>query len=103
MPDTVPFLTQSRTVIKNVPYNRAMPSETTKLTIRLPREDVDFAKSYAKAHGMSVTEIIDRHLRALRSQEQPLSPELTRIKGLIPADVNAQELYKNHLFAKHSK
>jgi hypothetical protein len=37
--------------------------ETTKLTVRLPKEDLDFVKRYAKEHGMTVTELIARYLR----------------------------------------
>ncbi len=94
-----------------VPYNRekcavlegfGMTTDITKLTIRLPRRDVEFAKSYAKAHGLTVTEVIDRYLRRMRAiEEQAPSPELDFIIGLVPADVNAQDEYRQHLENKH--
>jgi hypothetical protein len=34
--------------------------ETTKLTIRLPREQVEFLKSFAAAHDLTATEVITR-------------------------------------------
>jgi hypothetical protein len=42
--------------------------ETVKLTVRLPKNDLDFAKQYAQAHRITVTELIDRYLRSLRSR-----------------------------------
>ena len=64
-----------------------MATEMTKLTIRLSRRDVEFAKRYAKAHGLSVTEVIDRYLRRLRTLERyKPSPELEAITGLVPAE-----------------
>ncbi|MCK2097681.1 DUF6364 family protein [Thauera aromatica] len=79
-----------------------MQTDTAKLTIRLPREDLDFAKAFVKAHGVSVTEVIDRYLRSLRRQEEKPEPEVQRITGLIPADVDGMEAYRSHLHEKHS-
>lgn len=79
-----------------------MDTETTKLTVRLPRRDVEYAKAYAKAHGLSVTEVIDRYLRRMRALEQRMpSSELEAISGLVPSDVDAEEAYRRHLRDKH--
>ena len=51
-----------------------MATETSKLTIRLPVEDVDFVKRYAKANGQSVTEVIDRYLRRMRLLDEKALP-----------------------------
>lgn len=40
---------------------------TRKLTIRLPEEEIDFAKRYASNHGMTMTELINRYLKELRT------------------------------------
>ncbi len=81
-----------------------MKTETTKLTIRLPREDVAFAKSYAQAHGVSVTEFIDRYLRRMRSLEDRAPvPEVEAISGLVPSDIDVNEEYRGHLLEKHSR
>ncbi len=46
------------------------------------------AKEYARAHGMTVTEFIDRYLRRMRALEQQgPAPEVEAITGLVPADV----------------
>jgi len=79
-----------------------MSAETGKLTIRLPREDLEFVKAYAKANRMTVTEVIDRSLRRLRTlDEKALSPELDDIIGLLPADIDAEQAYREHLERKH--
>ncbi|BAU57107.1 hypothetical protein HH1059_04350 [Halorhodospira halochloris] len=79
-----------------------MEQETTKVTVRLPKQDVEFAKAYAKAHGMSVTEVIDRHLRRLRALEGHVpSTELEAITDLIPPDVDPEKVYHDHLHHKH--
>jgi hypothetical protein len=81
-----------------------MQDKTAKVTIRLPRRDVEFAKAYAKAHGLTVTEVIDRYLRRMRAREQQaLSPELDAITGLIPNDVDAEDAYRSHIIDKHSR
>lgn len=81
-----------------------MKSETTKLTIRLPREDVVFAKAYAAAHGVSVTEVIDRYLRRMRSLEQRVpGPEVEAITGLVPSDIDVEAEYRHHLQDKHKR
>ena len=79
-----------------------MEQDTTKITIRLPRQDVEFAKAYAKAHGISMTEVIDRHLRRLRDLgEHGPSAELDAITGLLPEDLDAEQAYRQHLADKH--
>ncbi len=79
-----------------------MQTHTTKLTVRLPRQDVEFVKTYAKSHGLTVTEVINRYLRRMRSLEQgSISPELDAITGLVPADIDAESAYQYHLNRKH--
>ncbi|WP_459867331.1 DUF6364 family protein [Endothiovibrio diazotrophicus] len=40
------------------------------MTVRLPREDVEFAKNYSQEHGLTVAEFIDRYLRRMRRIEE---------------------------------
>jgi hypothetical protein len=80
-----------------------MKAETTKLTIRLPRENVETAKSFAARHGISVTEVIDRYLKSLNRMEESLSPEVTKITGLVPEQVDAKTEYRKHLTEKHGR
>ncbi len=76
--------------------------ETAKLTVRLPRKDLEFAKRYAQEHRMTVTELIDRYLRRLQTgQTGPIHPEVEKISGLVPPDVDAEELYREYVMSKH--
>ena len=58
--------------------------DTAKLTVRLPKNDLEFAKRYAQAHRMTVTELIGRYLRWLQAGVGVIHPEVERISGLIP-------------------
>ncbi len=40
--------------------------ETAKLTVRLPKQDLEFAEQYARARRTTVGELVDRYLRRLR-------------------------------------
>ena len=81
-----------------------MREETGKLTIRLPRQDLEFAKSYAKAHGISVTEFVDRYLRHMRGLEtRTPAAELDPITGLVPPEIDVEEEYRRHVLDKHGR
>ena len=75
--------------------------ETTKLTVRLPKKDLEFAKEYAQAHHITVTELIDRYLRSLQRGQGAIHPEVEKIIGLIPSDVDAKVEYREHILRKY--
>ncbi len=76
--------------------------DTAKLTIRLPKSNIEFAKRYARAHRLTLTELIDRHLRRLRSQEEvEIHPEVEKISGLLASDIDAEAEYHEYLQEKH--
>ncbi len=76
--------------------------ETAKLTIRLPKDYIEFAKRYARAHQLTLTELIARHLRQLRSRgDDEIHPEVAKISGLVPPHVDAEAEYHDHLENKH--
>lgn len=59
--------------------------DTTKLTVRLPKKD------------------LDRYLRVLQAEpNSKIHPGVERISGLAPSEVNAREVYREHLLEKHS-
>ncbi len=75
---------------------------TAKLTVRLPRTHIEFAKRYARAHRLTLTELIARHFRRLQRQEESeIHPEVKKISGLVRSDVDAQAEYHEHLMKKH--
>lgn len=72
------------------------------LTVQLPEEDIDFAREYARTHKLTIAELFDRVLRDLRIREPGgLHPEVAKISGLVPPDVDARTEYREHLLAKH--
>ena len=75
--------------------------ETAKLTVRLPKGDLEFAKRYAEAHRITVTELIDRYLRSLQTGTRAIHQEVERIAGLIPPEVDARAEYREHSRRKH--
>ena len=75
--------------------------ETVKLTVRLPKSDLEFAKRYAQAHHITVTELIDQYLKSLRGGAGAIHPEVEKISGLISAEVDARAEYREHALRKH--
>lgn len=75
--------------------------ESVKLTVRLPRGDLEFAKRYAAAHRITVTELIDRYLRSLQTGTGAIHREVEKISGLIPAAVDGRAEYREHVLRKH--
>lgn len=75
--------------------------ETAKLAVRLPRADLEFAKQYARAHRITVTELIDRYLRSLQAGTGAIHPEVERIAGVIPPEVDGRSEYREHVWRKH--
>ncbi len=75
---------------------------SSELTIHLPLDDAEFAKDYAQSQGISIDELIDRYLKRLRVMTtNGLHPEIEKFSGVVPADVNAEGLYTQHLLKKH--
>lgn len=76
--------------------------ETAKLTIRLPKRDLEFAKRYAQEHRITVTELINRFFKRLqRDPEMPIHPEVEKISGVLPAEIDAEAVYHEHMLRKH--
>ena len=47
-------------------------------------------------------ELIDRYLQRLQAGEAyPIHPEVEKISGLVPADIEAESLYREYLMNKH--
>jgi len=75
---------------------------TRKLTVRLPEEEIEFAKSYASSQGMTLTELIDRYFKHLRiTPSKNLHPDILRFSGIIPSDVDIRNEYLHAIEKKH--
>lgn len=76
--------------------------DTAKLTLRLPTEDADFIKAYAKEHGVSVSSVLNRFVQRLKAaQSQDIHPDIYHIAGIVPQDVDTKTEYHSHLLEKH--
>lgn len=77
--------------------------ERRKLTVRLPQENLEFVKRYAAEHQLTVTDVLDRYLTRLRegAEGRRIHPEVEKISGLVPSEVDARALYHEHLLRKH--
>ena len=75
---------------------------TADLTVQLPVEEADFLKAYADENGTTVDALLARYARALRnSPRRPPHPANVQFTGVIPVDVDAREVYLQHLIEKH--
>jgi hypothetical protein len=55
------------------------------------------------AYRITVTELIERYLRRLRdARSRTIHPEIERISGLVPSDVDTEALYNEHVANRHN-
>lgn len=77
--------------------------KTAKMTIRLPENDLAFAKHYAHEHGFSLTGLIQRYLnRLLAAESGEVPPEVRRVAGIVPSKIDARVEHMNHRIRKHA-
>lgn len=75
---------------------------TAELTLQLPAEEVEFLKDYARQRGITVTELVARYVRLLHKMPaRPPHPDNLQFTALVPEDVDARELYLQHMLEKH--
>ena len=79
----------------------AMKTETAKLTIRLPKAHIETARQYAREHGITLTELVDRQFRGLDHSGDPHSEAVQEISGLLPEDLDAQAAYEEYRAGKY--
>jgi hypothetical protein len=81
---------------------KVVKTNTTELIVRLSKSEISFIKEYAKKHGVTVSELIDRYIKRLRaSQKHPLHPDVEKITGIIPNNIDAEALYHKYMLEKH--
>jgi len=75
---------------------------TKKLTVELPEDDVDFMEAYAKKHGKSIADLLGPYIRRLQQREsRTLHPEVTKMTGVLPEDIDVVSEYHQHQVKKH--
>lgn len=76
--------------------------KTAELTIQLPMEEINFLKQYAQRHRITISELVDRYVKELQiSQKHDIHPDIRRFSGIIPKDIDAHEMFYEHMMEKH--
>ena len=81
----------------------------SRLTFRLPGDDLDFVRTYAHARRQTISEILVGYIRSLRAEVKAIegtdaiSPEVRELIGIVhlPKDLDEAD-YLNHLARKHA-
>ena len=75
--------------------------ESTKLTIRLPKDELEMVKAYAHEHDMTLTSLVRRYFSRLRtSRQQEVPGSLETIAGLVPPNVDARDEHASHVLGR---
>ena len=73
-----------------------------KLTVRLPADDLEFAKKYARKHRLSLSGLIKHYVKLLEQAEAEAIPkEVSSIVGIIPDTADAVKEYHEDMEIKH--
>lgn len=71
---------------------------TTRLTIDLPESEIDFLKKYAKKNKTSVSELIDRWVKSLKTKSKTIiHPEVKKFSGIIPDDIDIDKAISDYI------
>jgi hypothetical protein len=75
---------------------------TTRLTINLPKSEIDFLKKYARMNNISVSNLIDRWIKILKAKSTPaIHPDIEKFTGIIPADIDVDKAITEYIMTKH--
>ena len=79
---------------------------TTKLTLTVEKTVIEKAKSYAKRTGRSLSELIEKYLESITSEEKndkQLSDKLRKIVGAVklPKDFDEEKELRAYFEKKH--
>lgn len=77
-----------------------MPSAT--LNLEMPADEVDSLQSFAGAHGLTVSELVGRFAKGLKTVgPSSIHPEVLALTGLVPPDWDVEADHRRHLLDKH--
>lgn len=75
---------------------------TSRLTVDLPKSDIDFLKTYARKNKTTVSELIDRWIKTLKPNTRPaIHPDIKKFTGIIPQDADIERAITDHIMEKH--
>ena len=77
--------------------------EQTTLTLRLTKSEANFLKNYAKRNKKSVSDLIEQYIYQLKEiSNTNIHPDIKKISGIIPDNINVEKIYAEHILEKHS-
>jgi len=78
--------------------------ETTKMTVRVPRDLLEQAKQYAREHDTTLTRLITAYLGRLSTVSDPIvdAPIVRRLSGSLSPDVTVAD-YQRYLDEKYGR
>lgn len=80
---------------------------TTKLTLNIDKDIIEYAKSYAKENNVSLSKLIENYLNSLTQesnrQSKKVTPLVESLTGVIPPVQNDERKnYRDYLAKKYS-
>ncbi len=78
--------------------------DSTKLTVRVPRNALNGAKRYAREQNTTLTRLISSYLQRLSIQDDPMAdaPIVQRLSGSLSPEVKETD-YKHYLEEKYGQ
>jgi hypothetical protein len=75
---------------------------TSRLTVRLPKSDIDILKKYARMNRISVSNLIDRWIKILKAKSKTaIHPDIEKFTGIIPADIDVDQAITEFIMEKN--
>ena len=78
-----------------------LTKEKKKLTVRVNAQLIEQAKAYAAAHNTSVSQLIETYFLNLAHHEEEHTPLVQQLTGIIPDDIDAEEVYHDYVMEKY--
>ncbi|MDY9919453.1 Hypothetical protein PSM36_2939 [Proteiniphilum saccharofermentans] len=80
---------------------------TTKLTLNIDKDIIEYAKSYAKENNVSLSKLIENYLNSLtqkdNKQSKKVSPLVESLTGVIPSEeLDERKSYRDYLAEKYT-
>ena len=72
----------------------------TKLTLSVDKALIVRAKRFSRRNDTTVSELVSRFLASLDDDRDRAAPITSRLRGVLPADVEREE-HRRHLEVKH--
>ncbi len=72
------------------------------LKLELPVEEIEFLEAYANQHRTPVSDVVAGLVKGLhRPPRREIHPEVQKITGIIPPEVDVKEAHLQHILEKH--